>query len=77
MKPSDLEEFADAICAKFQLPGDASDEDQLKPVVAELLEVAGAGYGLSVETLTEIHLPGHTVRHDMGGYVGGLICGYI
>ena len=77
MKPSDLEEFADAICAKFQLPGDASDEDQLKPVVAELLEVAGAGYGLSVETLTETHLPEHKVRPDIGVYVGGLICGYI
>jgi len=39
-----LKAFADALRAKFALPGSASPEDQLKPVVANLLESAGALY---------------------------------
>jgi hypothetical protein len=41
---SDLESFADKLKAKFALPGSASPEDQLKPVVAELLTTAGNSY---------------------------------
>jgi len=77
MKLSTLETFADALKAKFALPGTASPEDQLKPVVADLFVAAGAAYGLTVETRTETHLSEHKVRPDIAIYVGGLICGYI
>ncbi|WP_309753704.1 N-6 DNA methylase, partial [Novosphingobium sp.] len=77
MNLTELESFADKLKAKFALPGSASPEDQLKPVVAELLAGAGASYGLTVETRTETHLSDHKVRPDIAVYVGGLICGYI
>ena len=77
MKLSTLETFADALKAKFALPGTASPEDQLKPVVADLFVAAGLAYGLTVETRTETHLSEHKVRPDIAIYVGGLICGYI
>lgn len=73
----ELENFADKLKAKFALPGSASKEDQLKPLIAELLVGAGASYGLNVETRTETHLSDHKVRPDIAVYVGGLICGYI
>jgi hypothetical protein len=73
----DLEIFADALKAKFALPGSASPEDQLKPEVAALFVATGAKYGLTVGTRTETHLPEHKVRPDIVIYVGGLICGYI
>jgi hypothetical protein len=74
---SGLELFAEKLKAKFALPGSASPEDQLKPVVAELFAGAGVSYGLTVETRTETHLSEHKVRPDIAVYVGGLICGYI
>lgn len=77
MRLSFLEIFADALKAKFSLPGSASPEDQLKPVVADLLKSAGNDYGLAVETRTETHLSDHKVRPDIAFYVDGLICGYI
>jgi hypothetical protein len=77
MKLSDLEDFADALKTKFSLPGSASPEDQLKPVVANLIKYAGVAYGLAVDTRTETHLSEHKVRPDIAIYVGGLICGYI
>lgn len=77
MNLGELEAFADKLKAKFSLPGAASPEDQLKPVVADLLAGAGSTYGLSVETRTETHLADHKVRPDIAVYVGGLICGYI
>ncbi len=77
MNISFLEIFADTLKAKFSLPGSASPEDQLKPVVANLLKSAGIAYGLAVDTRTETHLSDHKVRPDIAVYVGGLICGYI
>ena len=77
MDLSTLEAFADALKAKFSLPGSASPEDQLKPVVADLLSFAGGAYGLTVQTRTGSHLSEHKVRPDIAVYVGGLICGYI
>jgi len=77
MKLSFLEIFADALKAKFSLPGSPSPEDQLKPVVADLLKSAGNSYGLAVDTRTETHLSDHKVRPDIAFYVDGLICGYI
>ena len=59
MKLSNLETFAEALKAKFSLPGSASPEDQLKPVVADLLKSAGKDYGLTVDTRTETHLSDH------------------
>jgi hypothetical protein len=77
MDHSTLETFADALKAKFALPGSASPEDQLKPVVAELFKSAGSAYGRTVETRTETHLSEHKVRPDIAIYVDGLICGYV
>jgi hypothetical protein len=77
MKLSTLETFAEALKAKFALPGAASPEDQLKPLVADLIVSAGTAYGLTVETRTETHLSDHMVRPDIAIYVGGLICGYV
>ncbi|MCJ8519079.1 hypothetical protein ABID21_002212 [Pseudorhizobium tarimense] len=77
MDLSNLETFAESLKTKFSLPGLASPEDQLKPVVADLLRLAGASYGLAVDTRTEAHLSEHKVRPDIAVYVGGLICGYI
>ena len=77
MKLSILEGFAETLKAKFALPGAASPEDQLKPIVADLFVSAGAAYGHKVETRTEVHLSDHKVRPDMAIYVDGLICGYI
>jgi len=77
MKLAALETFADTLKSKFALSGSASPEDQLKPPVAELLEAAGAQYGLKIETRTETHLSEHKVRPDIAVYVNGLICGYI
>lgn len=77
MNLSELEAFADKLKAKFALPGSAAPEDQLKPVVADLLAGAGVSYGVMVETRTETHLSDHKVRPDIAVYVGGLICGYI
>lgn len=77
MELQTLETFAEALTAKFALPGSASPEDQLKPLVADLLKSAGAAYGKTVETRTETHLSDHKVRPDIAIYVGGLICGYI
>ena len=73
----DLEIFADALKAKFALPGSASPEDQLKPGVATLFAATGAKYGLTVATRTETHLSEHKVRPDIAVYIGGLICGYV
>lgn len=77
MDLSSLESFAGTLKAKFALPGSASPEDQLKPVVADLFGSAGSTYGLTVETRTETHLSEQKVRPDIAVYVGGLICGYI
>jgi hypothetical protein len=60
-----LEKFADALKAKFSLPGAASPEDQLKPVVADLLKSSGTTYKLIVETRTETHLSEHKVPSGM------------
>ena len=77
MDLADLQGFAEALRAKFALPGTASPEDQLKPNVADLFKQAGTTYGLKVETLTETTLSKHKVRPDIAVYVGGLICGYV
>lgn len=77
MDTGDLEKFAEELTAKFALPGAASPEDQLKPVVATLLKAAGDNYGLKTETRTEAHLSEHKVRPDIAVYANGLICGYI
>lgn len=69
--------FADALKAKFALPGTASPEDQLKPVVTDLFKSSGAEYGFVVDTRTEAHLSEHKVRPDIAVYVRGLICGYV
>jgi hypothetical protein len=77
MKPSDLEEFADALKEQFSLPGIASAEDQLKQHVPALMDAAAVEYGLNLDRKTETTLSGLGVRPDIAIYVGGLICGYV
>ena len=77
MNYSNLQKFAAGLKANFSLPGSASPEDQLKSPVADLLETAGADYGLTIKTRTETHLSEHKVRPDIAIYSAGLICGYI
>jgi hypothetical protein len=72
-----LKLFAKSLTAKFALPGAASPEDQLKPLVADLLARAGTSFGWKVESRTETHLSEHKARPDIAIYVGGLICGYV
>jgi hypothetical protein len=70
MDISSLETFADALKAKFSLPGAASPEDQLKSPVAGLVSDAGTGFGLTIESRTETHLSEHKVRPDIAIYSG-------
>ena len=77
MKPSDLEEFADALKEQFSLPGTASDEDQLKQHVPKLMDAAAAEYGLAFGCKTETTLSELGVRPDIAIYIDGLICGYV
>ena len=77
MKPSDLEEFADALKERFSLPGPASAEDQLKEHVRALLNAAAVEYGLNLVSQTEATLSALGVRPDIAIYVDGLICGYV
>lgn len=72
-----LEAFAEGLTAKFALPGSASPEDQLKPLVAEALTAAGAALGITIEYRTESHLSELKVRPDIAIYANGLICGYV
>ncbi len=72
-----LQSFAETLKSKFALPGSASPEDQLKPIVSALITSVGSGFGLSVETRTETHLSEHKVRPDIAIYVSGLIFGYV
>ena len=72
-----LQQYCESLKSKFALLGAASQEDQLKPAVAELLKAAGASCGWEVETVTETHLSDLRARPDMAIYVESLICGYI
>lgn len=72
-----FEIFADSLASKFVLPGAASPEDQLKPLIANLLVQIGTGAGLSINSRTETHLSEHKVRPDLAIYVDQLIAGYI
>ena len=69
--------FAADLKQKFELPGSASPEDQLKGPISDLARAAGAILNLSVSTKTEAHLSEHSVRPDIAVYSTGLICGYI
>jgi len=69
--------FAEALRAKFALPGSASPEDQLKIPTSTAIEAVGTTFGLTVLSRTESHLSEHKVRPDIAIYADGLICGYI
>jgi hypothetical protein len=72
-----LQTFAEALKAKFALPGSASPEDQLKAPISTAIETAGCALGLTVSSRTETHLSEYNVRPDIAIYADGLICGYI
>jgi hypothetical protein len=72
-----LKAFAIDLKQKFDLPGHANPEDQLKGPVATLAEQVGSIFNLTVATKTEAQLSEHNVRPDMAVYSNGLICGYI
>jgi len=72
-----LKTFATVLKKKFELPGDANPEDQLKAPVATLMQQAASKLGFSVLTKTEAQISEHKVRPDIAIYSAGLICGYI
>src|SRR5262245_29525521 len=72
-----LKKFAADLKHKFELPGSASPEDQLKAPIGDLAKAIGSAFDLVVSTKTEAHLSEHSVRPDMAVYSAGLICGYI
>jgi hypothetical protein len=72
-----LVSFAEAVKAKFSLPGSAWPEDQLKSPLEDFLTNVGADYGIKVATKTEANLDDLQVRPDMAVYSDGLICGHV
>jgi hypothetical protein len=72
-----LKTFATELKQKFELPGGANPEDQLKGPVSDLAKAAGSAFGLNVLTKTEAQVSEYSVRPDIAVYVAGLICGYV
>lgn len=73
----ELRGFAEALKHKFDLPGSANPEDQLKGPVGDLVAAVGKAFGLVASTKTEAQLSEYNVRPDIAVYLDGLICGYI
>ena len=72
-----LNNYADGVKEKFSFLGDAQPEDQLKPLVCDLLESSGAHFNQNVTTHTEVRVSEHNIRPDIGVAIGNLNCGYI
>jgi len=77
MTLEELRQLADELQQRINLHGPASPEEQLKPFVSGILELAGETYGLEVITQAEAQLPEHNVRPDIAVHVDGLICGHV
>ena len=71
-----VREYADEVAANFSLPVDADPEDQLKPLVGNLIKRVGAVVG-DVNWRTEVHPDNVDGRPDLGITLNGLLVGHI
>jgi len=74
---NNLKLFASELKKKFDLPGQASPEDQLKGPIGALFARSTKFFTFEIETKTEAQLSEQKVRPDMAIYTDGLICGYV
>lgn len=73
---SALQEFADAIHAKFSSNVTGEPEDQLRAPFERLLQLAGEVAGVAVVAVGETLLDNHAGRPDFGISANKLLCGY-
>ena len=71
-----VREYADEVAENFSLPVDADPEDQLKPLVGNLIKRVGAVVG-DVNWRTEVHPDNIDGRPDLGITLNGLLVGHI
>ena len=71
-----VREYADEVAENFSLPVDADPEDQLKPLVGNLIKRVGAVVG-DVNWRTEVHPDNVDGRPDLGITLNGLLVGHI
>ncbi|TAN04433.1 MAG: hypothetical protein EPN36_08905 [Rhodanobacteraceae bacterium] len=74
---STLQEFADAIHAKFSVHITGEPEDQLRAPFECLLQAAGETADVAVVAVGEPLLYQHAGRPDFGVSVDKLLCGYV
>jgi len=72
-----LRAYADGLKRGFESKGRYQPEDQLKPPVSALMQVAGGRLGLEVRTHTEIVADDGLGRPDIGVFTGGLLTGHV
>ena len=71
-----IREYADEVAENFSLPVDADPEDQLKPLVGNLIKRVGAVVG-DVNWRTEVRPDNVDGRPDLGITLNGLLVGHI
>ena len=71
-----VREYADEVAENFSLPVDADPEDQLKPLVGNLIKRVGAVVG-DVNWRSEVHPDNVDGRPDLGITLNGLLVGHI
>ena len=71
-----VRKYADEVAENFSLPVDADPEDQLKPLVGNLIKRVGAVVG-DVNWRTEVHPDNVDGRPDLGITLNGLLVGHI
>ena len=71
-----VREYADEVAENFSLPVDADPEDQLKPLVGNLIKRVGAVVG-DVNWRTEVHPDDVDGRPDLGITMNGLLVGHV
>ena len=71
-----VRKYADDVAANFSLPVDADPEDQLKPLVGNLIKRVGAVIG-DVNWRTEVHPDNVDGRPDLGITRDGLLVGHV
>ena len=71
-----VREYADEVAENFSLPVYADPEDQLKPLVGNLIKRVGAVVG-DVNWRTEVHPDNVDGRPDLGITLNGLLVGHV
>ena len=71
-----VREYADEVAANFSLPVNADPEDQLKPLVGNLIKRVGAVIG-DVNWRSEVHPDNVDGRPDLGITRDGLLVGHV